>query len=92
MKGAKVASPSEVCVEMLVASGDVGLGVTLKLCHRVLDGRKMLIDWVLSVVVSIFKRKGDALSSGSCRGIKFIEHAMKVVERVIEKIIGKDTN
>ena len=33
----------------------------------------------------VYKGKGDALACGSYRGIKLIEHAMKVLERVIER-------
>ena len=35
-------------------------------------------------MVSIYKDKGDALECNSYRGIKLLEHAMKVFERVIE--------
>ncbi len=35
-------------------------------------------------MVSICKGKGDALECNSYRGIKLLEHAMKVFERVIE--------
>ena len=35
-------------------------------------------------MVSIYKGKGDALECNSYRGIKLLEHAMKVFERVIE--------
>ena len=34
-------------------------------CQGVLDGREMPYDWVLSVVVPIFKGKGDAMSCGA---------------------------
>jgi len=36
-------------------------------------------------MVTVNKGKGDALECGSYRGIKLLEHAMKVFERVIEK-------
>ena len=32
----------------------------------------------------VYKGKGDALTCGSYRGIKLLEHAKKVLERVIE--------
>ena len=37
----------------------------------------------------VYKGKGDALSCGSYRGIKLLEHAMKVLERVIEGRVRK---
>ena len=33
----------------------------VELCQGVLDGRVMPNDWALSVVVPIFKAKGDAM-------------------------------
>ena len=38
--------------------------------------------------MNVYKGKGDALECGSYnRGIKLVEHAMKILERVIEIII-----
>ena len=42
-------------------------------------------EWALSVVVPIFKGKGDAMSCGTYRGVKLLEHAMKIVENVLER-------
>jgi len=42
----------------------------------------ILQDWKSSVVLLIYKGKGDPMECGSYRGIKFLEHAMKVVERI----------
>ena len=35
-------------------------------------------------MVNVYKGKGDALACGSYRGIKLLEHAMKVLERAIQ--------
>ena len=70
MKVIKAAGPLEVSAEMIAASGEIGIGVMVELCQGVLDGRGMPDDWALSVVVPIFKGKGDA---------------MKVVEKVLER-------
>ena len=45
--------------EMIVGSGEIGIGGMMELCQIVMDGRGMLDDWALSVVVSIFKGKRD---------------------------------
>jgi len=39
------------------------------------------------VVLPIYKGKGDPVECGSYRGIKLLEHAMKVVERIFEQRI-----
>ena len=41
-------------------------------------------DWKSSVVLPIYKGKRDPMERGSYRGIKLLEHAMKVVERIFE--------
>ena len=72
MKAGKAAGPSEVSAEMIVASGEIGVGVIVELCQGVLDGRGMPDDWALSVVVPIFKDKGDAMSCMAYRGVKLL--------------------
>jgi len=41
-------------------------------------------DWKSTVVLPIYKGKGDPMDCGSYRGIKLLEHAMKVVQRISE--------
>ena len=59
----------------------------MELCQRVLDGKEMPDKWQTSVLVPIFKQKGDVRSCNIYRGIKLLEHAMKIVERVLERKI-----
>ena len=40
-------------------------------------------------MVNVYKRKGDALACGSYRGIKLLEHALRVLERVIDGRVRK---
>ena len=44
-------------------------------------------DWEDSFIINIYKGKGDALERGNYRGLKLLDHVMKGIERVIEKII-----
>ena len=87
MKLEKAAGPSEVNMDMIIASGKFGVGVIKKLCERVLDGKGMPEEWKTSVVVPIVKGKGDVMGCGVYRRIKLLEHAMKIVERVLENKI-----
>ena len=79
MKAGKAAEPSEVSVEMIAASGEIGIDVMVELCQSMLDERGMPDEWALSVEVPIFKGKGDAINCGAYRGVKLLEHAMKIV-------------
>ena len=36
-------------------------------------------------MVQIFKGKGNAMSCAAERGVKLLEHAMKIVEKVLER-------
>ena len=67
MKSEKATGKSEVSVEMIVASGKIGVKVKMELCQRVLDAREMHDKWKTSVIVTIFKGKGDVISCGSYR-------------------------
>ena len=44
-------------------------------------------EWKTSVVVPIFKEKGEVMDCGEYTGVKLLEHAMKIVERVLENRI-----
>ena len=44
MKSGKATGTSEVSVEMIVASGEIGVKVMMELCQRVLDGRVCLMS------------------------------------------------
>ena len=59
----------------------------MELCQRVLDGIGMPDEWKTSVIGPIFKGKGDVMSCKSYRGVILLKHAMKFVERVLERRI-----
>ena len=87
MKLGKAAGPTEVNMDMIIASGKFGVEIIKKLCQRVLDGKGMPEEWKTSVIVPIFKGKGDAMDCGVYRRVKMLEHAMKILERVLENRI-----
>ena len=82
-KPEKVTGPSEVSLELIAASGGVGIQVMADICQRVLDEFGMPDEWALSVVVPIFKKKAD-ISNRSCnRVVKVLGHEIKVVKKVL---------
>ena len=46
----------------------------------------------MSHIINCFKGKGDPLVMGNYRGLKLLEHVMKILERVIESIIRSRVN
>ena len=87
MKPGKTAGPSEICAEMISASGEVGVSVMVELCQRVLVRKEMPDEWQPSVLEPIFKEKGDVRNCNTYRGVKLLGHAMKIIERVLERRI-----
>ena len=45
MKAGKAAGPSEISVEMITASGEIGIDMMVELCQSVLDGRRIPDEW-----------------------------------------------
>ena len=87
MKVGKAGGPSGVVSEMLKAAGEDGVEWVTDLCNAVVREGKIPEDWKKSWLVTVYKGKGDALECGSYRGIKLLDHVMKVFERVMDKKI-----
>ena len=45
-----------------------------------------------SVIVPVFKEKGDIQDCGNYRGIKMISHTMKIWERIIDRRLREETS
>ena len=69
---------------MLKAAGDQGIEWLCELCNAIIRQHKIPEDWKQSILLPIFKGKGDPLC-GCYRAKKLMEHGMKVLERVLEK-------
>ena len=89
MKQGKSGGPTGVVSVMLKAAGETGTMWMTDVCNAVVRDGKIPEDWSRSWMVNVYKGKGDALACGSYRGIKLLEHAMKVLERVIEGRVRK---
>ena len=87
MKTGKAAGPSGIVAEMLKVSGDTGARLVADLANDMVRNGVIPSDWEDSFIINIYKGKGDALERGNYRGLKLLDHVMKGMERVIEKII-----
>ena len=58
-------------------------------CQRILDGKGMPANSATSVVILIFKGKGDIIDCSMYRCVKLLEHAMQIVEKVLERTLSK---
>ena len=87
MKTGKAAGPSGIVAEMLKASGDTGARLVADLANDMVRNGVIPSEWEDSFIINIYKGKGNALERGNYRGLKLLDHVMKGIERVIEKII-----
>ena len=85
MKKGKAYGGSGVCSEFLACSREVGVEALKMICNGILHGDDMPQDWMDSILVPLYKGKGDARECGSYRGVKLLEHGMKVLERILDK-------
>ena len=91
-KQGKLGGISEVVDEMLKASGEKGLQRLCEMFNVMMKTVKIPEDFTRSVLCPLYKGKGDPLSCGSYRGIKLLEHSMKIYERIIERRIRDEVN
>jgi len=63
---------------MILATGDIGTQWILDLCSGIVKEGNIPEYCKSSVVLPIYKGKGDPMECGSYRGIKLLEHAMNV--------------
>ena len=55
----------------------LGIEALTRIYNGVLQGGSMPLDWRDSVLVPLYKGKGDVRECGSYRGVKLLEHGMK---------------
>ena len=84
MKLRKASGPSAVALEMFKAGRDKCLKSLTNIFNDILFKNKLPEEWMLSSLVPIFKGKGDPLNPNSYRGIKLLEHAFKLYEKILD--------
>ncbi|KAK3565775.1 hypothetical protein QTP86_015038 [Hemibagrus guttatus] len=89
MKSGKAVGPDDIPVEVWKCLGEAAMEFLANLFNRVLESERMPEEWRRSVLVPIFKNKGDVQSCSNYRGIKLMSHTMKVWERVVEARLRK---
>ncbi|KAK3535012.1 hypothetical protein QTP70_001970 [Hemibagrus guttatus] len=89
MKSGKAVGPDDIPVEVWKCLGEAAVEFLASLFNRVLESENMPEEWRRSVLMPIFKNKGDVQSCSNYRGIKLMSHTMKVWERVVEARLRK---
>ncbi|KAK3570621.1 hypothetical protein QTP86_023816, partial [Hemibagrus guttatus] len=89
MKSGKAVGPDDIPVEVWKCLGEAAVEFFTSLFNRVLESERMPEEWRRSVLVPVFKNKGDVQSCSNYRGIKLMSHTMKLWERVVEARLRK---
>ncbi|KAK3543950.1 hypothetical protein QTP70_031858, partial [Hemibagrus guttatus] len=89
MKSGKAVGPDDIPVEVWKSLGEAAVEFLTSLFNRVLESERMPEEWRRSVLVPIFKYKGDMQSCSNYRGIKLMSHTMKLWGRVVEARLRK---
>ncbi|KAK3546076.1 hypothetical protein QTP70_020445 [Hemibagrus guttatus] len=89
MKSGKAVGPDDIPVEVWKCLGEAAVEFLANLFNMVLESERMPEEWRRSVLVPIFKNKGDVQSCSNYRGIKLMSHTMKLWERVVEARLRK---
>ncbi|KAK3535940.1 hypothetical protein QTP70_021240 [Hemibagrus guttatus] len=89
MKSGNAVGPDDIPVEVWKCLGEAAVEYLTSLFNRVLESERMPEEWRRSVLVPIFKNKGDMQSCSNYRGIKLMSHTMKLWERVVEARLRK---
>ena len=81
MKSGKASGPSEVTSEMFVIAGDQGTEMLWSVFNNILKDDTSPEKWAESITVPLFKGKGDVQDCVKYRGLRLLEHSMKIWER-----------
>ncbi|KAJ0617179.1 putative RNA-directed DNA polymerase [Helianthus annuus] len=91
MGRAKAVGLDNIPIEVWKCLGQEGVQWLTNLFNLIFNSGRMPDQWRSSIVVPLYKNKGDAQCCGSYRGIKLLSHTMKLWERVIETRLRRET-
>uniref|UniRef100_A0A8C4T634 ribonuclease H n=1 Tax=Erpetoichthys calabaricus TaxID=27687 RepID=A0A8C4T634_ERPCA len=84
MKNGKAVGPHDIPMEAWRCLGEMAVKFLTRLFNGILESERMPEEWRRSVLVPIFKNKGDVQDCTNYRGIQLMSHSMKLWERVVE--------
>ena len=84
-KNGKAVGRDDIPVEVWKCLGEGALTFLTKLYNITMESERMLEEWRDSVLIPIFKNKGDVQSCSNYRSITLISHTMKLWEIIVER-------
>ena len=89
MKRGRAPGPSGVTSDLLKLAGKESVKELTRIFNEIMKKGELPEDWKSSYTIPIYKGKGDALQCGNYRGVRLLEHGMKIYEKVLEKRLRK---
>ena len=78
MKHGKAVGPDDILIKAWKALGDIGVNFLTKLFNQLLETEEMHEEWKKTILVTIYKNKGNIQNCSNYRGIKLMSHSMKL--------------
>ena len=91
MKNGKATGMDGIPVEVWKCLGDEGIDMLWDLMQGIYEQETIPTEWRDSVIIPIYKEKGDIQDCGNYRGIKLMSHTMKIWERIIDRRLREET-
>ena len=76
-----------ISIEIIKAAGEAGVELLWRVCRSVWKDGIAPMEWRQSIIISIWKRKGDRRECSLYRGISLLSQPRKVFARILEKRI-----
>ena len=85
MPRGKAVGTDNIPIEAWKAVGRKGMEILTKLFREIMDIGCMPNEWRNSLLIPLFKNKGDIQDCRNYRGIKLPSHTLKLWERIIDR-------
>ena len=85
MKPNKAPGPSGLNSDILKSGGKAVLEQLTNVLQQVMATEESPAEWKDSVTIPLYKGKGDPLQCGKYRGLRLLEHSMKVWEKILDR-------
>ena len=89
MKKGNAAGGSGLPIYLIKHLWENGVDMMHKILKKVWEEEQMPEEWKKSEIVPIYKQSGDPLEYRNYRGIKLLEHGMKMFEKILARRLGK---
>ena len=95
MKSGKAVGANEIPAGAWKCIGNFGIKILCKLFNSIMNTEQMPSAWQQSILIPIFKGKGDIQECKNYRGIKLLSHTFKIWEKlnlIVDRRMRQCTN